>query len=389
MGWKTYVHPRAGLLYVPGTEVLETNMLDFWHVSRANRWGFLDRPPPPVVPEGAELAEPSCRVAVVGDSFVEAMEVPISDKLHVRLEELARENVPGLHIQASAYGHSGMGQINQLGYYDEFVSRTAPRVVVLVFVHNDFVENAPPLLAYRKQVGQSVTAARDDDGFELRLPTPSTAAAQPEFAAGASPPFAALRRIARPVVSASYALGMLRAKIAAMRTPMSKMERWPWLKTIRYTHWFGNWKDWHGRKIDFAIRKLPADGREALEHTGFALDQWKARARRDDFALVILAAHTMGSTRGSLLFEILSDLASAREIPVVDQSAHILRRNGRIRDAHWAHDAHWNAAGHQWAAEAVLEWLRQNQEACASSDASPDGADPDGRTTGVVEPSSD
>ena len=42
-----YIHAKAGRLYVPGSEVRATNMLDFWTVSRANRWGFLDRPPPP------------------------------------------------------------------------------------------------------------------------------------------------------------------------------------------------------------------------------------------------------------------------------------------------------------------------------------------------------
>ena len=43
---KHYVHPKAGRLYVPGSESRYTNMLDYWNVSRANRWGFLAPPPP-------------------------------------------------------------------------------------------------------------------------------------------------------------------------------------------------------------------------------------------------------------------------------------------------------------------------------------------------------
>ena len=55
--WKYWVHPKAGFLYVPGSEVRHTNMLDGWTISHVNRWGFLDRPPPPdnpraVVPRG-------------------------------------------------------------------------------------------------------------------------------------------------------------------------------------------------------------------------------------------------------------------------------------------------------------------------------------------------
>ena len=30
----------------------------------------------------------------------------------------------------------------------------------------------------------------------------------------------------------------------------------------------------------------------------------------------------------------------------------------------WPNDAHWSPQGHQWAAEALLEWLRGNQGAC-------------------------
>ncbi len=303
-------------------------MLDFWTISRVNRWGFLDRPPPPPPPtNGAN--EPSCRVAVVGDSFVEGTQVPVSDKLHVRLEEMAHERLPALGIATSAYGRRGTGQINQLGYYDEFVSRTSPDIVVLVFVSNDFFENQED----RGPDQPWVTATRGKDGsFELRPP------AAPQLKKGGSgvagsvdkpalPVWDALRRFKYRVVNSSYFLGMLSSK------------------------------------IDFAAQDLPAaaSGREALEYTAFALDQWRARARRDGFLLAVLATYTVGE-RG--LFE-LERMASARDIPVVDQLAVVMRRNGRVQDLHFAHDGHWNATGHQRAAEALLEWLERNRDACA------------------------
>ena len=76
--------PGVGVLFLPNVEVRATNHLDFWTVSRTNRWGFLDREP--ISPERA--AE-SCHITVIGDSFVQAKQVPISDKFHVRLEDLA------------------------------------------------------------------------------------------------------------------------------------------------------------------------------------------------------------------------------------------------------------------------------------------------------------
>ena len=109
-------------------------------------------------------------------------------------------------------------------------------------------------------------------------------------------------------------------------------------------------------------KRLPAF-QEAVEVTAFALDQFKDRIERDGGSLVILSTHTMG-TRGSVLFDVLSALAEARGIPVIDQYDYILRQGGKIEEAHWAHDQHWNPTGHRWAAEALLEYLQQHLEVC-------------------------
>lgn len=52
------------------------------------------------------------------------------------------------------------------------------------------------------------------------------------------------------------------------------------------------------------------------------------------------------------------------EIPIIDQYDHTFRRGGKIADAHWPHDGHWNPIGHQWAAEALLEYLQRHPEIC-------------------------
>ena len=111
---------------------------------------------------------------------------------------------------------------------------------------------------------------------------------------------------------------------------------------------------------------LPPVYEDALDFTAFALDQFKERADRDGAALVILSTHSMG-TRGNLGFDRLTALAEPRGIPVIDYNDYVLRQ-GAVprRDARWAHDSHWNAAGHQWAAEALLEYLKQNQDICTT-----------------------
>ena len=111
-------------------------------------------------------------------------------------------------------------------------------------------------------------------------------------------------------------------------------------------------------------RDLPAVYEDALDFTGFALDQFRERADRDGAALVILSTHYVG-TRGDLGFDRLTALAEARGIPVIDYNDYVLRQGAEPRrDARWEHDAHWNTAGHRWAAEALLEYLKANQEIC-------------------------
>ena len=129
--------PKVGLMLKPNAEVLRTNRRDFWTIQRTNSLGFLDREP-----INSDHAAESCHIAMIGDSFVQAREVPIADKFHVRLEERAARQLPHLDITTSAFGLGGTGQINQLPYYDEFVRHLSPKLVVLVFVRNDFRNNS-------------------------------------------------------------------------------------------------------------------------------------------------------------------------------------------------------------------------------------------------------
>ena len=114
---------------------------------------------------------------MIGDSYVEALQVPIADKFHVRLEELAARELRHLDVTTSAFGVSGTGQVNQLAYYDEFARYLRPALLVLVFVPNDFMNNAPILEGLRQGMDpdrlKNVSAIRGADGsITLRLPYP-------------------------------------------------------------------------------------------------------------------------------------------------------------------------------------------------------------------------
>ena len=96
--------------------------------------------------------------------------------------------------------------------------------------------------------------------------------------------------------------------------------------------------------------------KEALPFTAFGLDEFRKRTERDGATLAILAIHRMRRF-GDSPFARMNAMAEERGIPVIDQGA-------ELREAEWAHDSHWSPAGHQWAAEALLEYLKENQDIC-------------------------
>ena len=126
-------------------------------------------------PISPERADESCHIAIIGDPFIEAWQVPIADKVQVKLEELAAQELPRLDITTSAFGRRAYGQINQLAFYDEYARRLSPKVVALVFVNNDFDDNSVHLNALGLGIDPDhlprVTAVRGAVGQpELRPP---------------------------------------------------------------------------------------------------------------------------------------------------------------------------------------------------------------------------
>ena len=371
--WPSRFEPEVGLLNKPGAEVRWTSHNEFWVAQRANRWGFLDREPPT-----PEQAAQTCHIAFIGDSFVEAKEVPVADKFQVRLEELAARALPWLNISTSAYGRSATGQINQLPFYDEYARSLRPKLVVLVFERKDFKDNhrllaavfkgwdpdqAPYVVAERTAAG--ALALRPPDPAWRMLPIPP---GPPEEG---SPALRWLRRATgrAPGLELKYAQPTrLRAKLLAqdpryqsvIEAYLSRVpESWPAEapKLLRLLE----------------DPTLPLFG-EALEFTAFALDEFQRRVADDGASLWLLLVSSkkfgLGDAADPLSLRVIVEgLAETRGIPVVSMRDYIVRQGRKPRDGAFPSDNHWTPTGHQWAAEAVLERLRQRPEVCGASGA--------------------
>ena len=236
-------------------------------------------------------------------------------------------------------------------------------MVALVFYLNDFRNNSTALQSLSSGVDPDripfMSAQRDEHGaLKLRPPDPE----YKEFM---------LPRLPKPwYVRARDRL----ARISYFAKWIDAKNFWRYGFEPQLRAWADLLAEWpccallsRGPSIyhsDFTEEVLPPALEDELEYTAFGIDQFKRRAARDDTTLIILAATGDMGTLGYPQFDRLSAIAEARGIPIISHYDYIVSQGYDEADGRWRNDDHWNAVGHQWVAEAVLEWLKDNQEVC-------------------------
>ena len=362
--------PGVGVLLEPHEEVWHTNLFDYWTISRTNRLGFLDREP--VTPERAAS---SCHIALVGDSFVEAREVEVPVKVQVRLEELAARERPDLDITTSAFGTRGTSQVHQIPIYEVFVRPRRPEVVVLQATPNDYVGNSGALNEVESGApwaASYASAERGADGrLRLRLPDGASPAARERLREA--------RRRETGLRRASFLWSRLgshriNGEVGEQRVRWRRRERWRRLsgENASLSGWRHPGVDLGTNIVKYGLVEARRAGSgpapayaEALELTGFALDEFKARAARDGSHLVLFLHYFFTAARE----DAMKALAEERGIPVVDQHRYITDTAGEDpNDADFRGDPHWTPLGHRWAAEALWEYLEARPALCGPAE---------------------
>lgn len=371
--WPARFDPRFGCTFIPGPTLRLTNHIGFWAVNLAHSLGFLDRQPPKSLYPKAG----TCRVALIGDSFVEAAQVPIGKKVQVRLDKIAKKNDDDPKLQTMAFGFSGTGQVNQLPFYDVFARRYHPNLVVLVVVDNDFANNSsvlesvrngwdpvyPPRLFYKRDANGTISDVSIDPNWEEKL-FPRRRVAQDW-----------LTSLHRTLLGHSYFYNWL---FARTQLGFPRIARWidgapfwtqvyarrereveqHWGKRFDLSGWaFPN--EWDMEEMFFAQHLAPVF-QKSLKYTGHAFDHYLERSARDGVHILILAdkSRHLPNVRHFKIarpkifaknplsktcqIDRLKSLARPRHIPRIDFYAYIKSIHKGPRLASYAHNGHWS-----------------------------------------------
>lgn len=365
--------PQIGSTFTPESTAYWTNFTDFATTEQVNSLGFVDREPSVSNKQPNEV-----RIAFIGDSFVEALQVKNNQKSHVILENLLNSKKSKYKFTTAAYGYSGTGQANQLPYYDFFAKEFRPDYVVLVIVSNDFSDNCPVHVALRNgwapEHNPRLTVQKGPDGKFFML-EPQLDYAGYLLPISATTPaatlFAKIRKglfrysMAYKYVSISLQLKYhLNIGIFSGEYVNDNLiaQRLDFLKEDK--NYYELVKDEDGFdlvNLDYQFDKkdmspLTIDG---IARTDFAISEWKRRADADGFKLIALLSHSasMYCQKNSFIRDRFVQLLDKYDIQHFDQCDTILNSGHLPAEANFSHDGHWNTQGHIWAAETLLPYF--------------------------------
>lgn len=301
---------------------------------------------------GEQKAPGTYRIMLLGDSFVEAMQVPIEQTFARQLEGLFAQG-GGPAVEVVSMGVSGYGTASQYLYYREHGRRFRPDLVVLSFYPGNDVRNNSPTLE------PTLRPSYDGDGNVERVAAGKGADGRRGWLAS-SEAYTYLRKLVltrQPALAARLAEWGLVSRAALRRVPMAEgvpVDYWVFAETPP-PEWEAAWQ--HTEQLLTALRDaVNADGARLLvmivtsREQVYAADWDTLRATYP--AMERVAWDLNGPERRALAWCARSGVTCLALSPAFGA-----RRDAAMR-LHFVHDGHWTAAGHALAAQTMHDFLR-------------------------------
>lgn len=360
--WPMQVDSRIGCYFLPHKELTHSNYMDYCTTELTNSLGFLDRE------YSKEDLNEKIKIAFIGDSFVEAVQVNNNNKSHVVLEKLLNKN--GEKYKTFAFGYSGTGQVNQFMYYQYVAKQFHPDAVVLVFVSNDFSNNSYIMESIRSGYDPEhhprATLIKNADEFVFMNPDVDYY----KFIIDKKP----LRNniinfIYRNSMLYRYIMRHLQVKfkfsygyITGIFSLTTVNDRLLLLKkNEKYSDLLlqEDYMDINTLDSRFNEKHLTPLFEDAVNKTDFIFSKWKKASIDDNFKLVVLLTHSASfyCRENSPALDRIVNILNKYDIPYYNQCEYIKDKNILPADLNWKHDGHWNILGHETAARTLLPFF--------------------------------
>jgi hypothetical protein len=343
------VVPGKGITFEPGAAY--RHVKEGFSEGRFNAQGFRDRERSVARPPGGY------RILVLGDSFVEALQVPLDEAFPAVLEDRLRRRPGGNRTEVLAMGQSGFGTASELMRYLDFGAAYDPDVVLLAFyAGNDVRDNSVVLNGDAPEffftLAADGTLGLDRSRIEAR-----------ERARAASGFFDRLEDWSQLAALVSDRLTLLRlTRRAGLRAAAAGASASPHDDASVYAEDAGaSWRDaW---SVSEAILGRLADETAARGSRLAVVSIGTAEQVEEDLGRNVLAASpgrdldrpdrrlaAMTAKRGVPCLLLAPGLRAAEAAGAGRLYGFGARRGG-----------HWNAAGHRAAAELIERFLEENR----------------------------
>lgn len=329
-----------GLITFKPNQELRVKGACFDNVVVSNRYGFHAKDYEQQKEEGV------FRIAIVGDSFTEAVHVPLSQTFSYLLEDRLNEmNIDGVRFEVLPFGVSSNGTYKNLLYAKEYAYDFEPDILIDLFLSgNDITDDFLDYPEYRP----TFDALGNVIVQELA-----------PFEASAKRKITQLLKRSLVVEYMYNGYLSLRAK-QAVTTSGDDMKA-PRIRSLYAKEYTDEWQSY-------------LDGEEALLRAHNAL----AKEHGATFVVVSRARHGFlhhdeaeetknwilaGADPDDYDFEkperILAEITDAQAIPYLNLHPYFVAQSMAYPEAtvHWSCDGHWNETGHEWASDAIFDFL--------------------------------
>jgi hypothetical protein len=341
-------------------------LLGTWHVAGKTGWWTQEEHEftVPVTISSAglrdvehEVAKPPGvrRVLLLGDSYIEALQVPLEQMIGRQLEQRLSE-AGGRRWEVISVGVSGYGTASELLYYREMGRRWSPDVVVLAFYPGNDVRNNSPSLE------PVLPPLYDEDGRLLRIVGKQGGGERRRGVLGSLQAYEYVRKqilTRNPAVARLLAGAGLMKESALRPIPMVDgvpVDYWVYAQTPS-AEWERAWAYSEG-----LITELAAAAREDGAEFALAIVTARDHLYPDSWRQVLATYPGMSGKRWDLEGpeRRILDFCRREKIACLHLSPIFAAHLDDGERLHFVHDGHWTAAGHALAARSLAAFLMDN-----------------------------